>query len=55
MSDLYLQIQNMLMEGNDALTISKFLQIPITWIYETSDDTDIDINEDYNPFNTINS
>jgi len=51
MADLDLAIKELLTAGNDPVIVAQFLEIPITWIYETSDNVD----EDFNPFNTINS
>ena len=51
MADLDLAIKELLTAGNDPVIVARFLEIPITWVYETSDSVD----EDFNPFNTINS
>ena len=57
MSDLSIEIGNMLESGYLPVTIAKILEIPITWVYETAD-TEIvgeDITEELSPFQTVNS
>lgn len=51
MSDLYVEINDMLEAGYLPVTIARNLEIPITWVYETAD-TD---SEELSPFETINS
>jgi hypothetical protein len=56
MADLDLDIRDMLERGSDSATIARILEIPITWIYETSDSMDDESNtEVFSPFVTINS
>jgi hypothetical protein len=56
MAELDLDIQDMLVAGSDPYTIAKILEIPITWVYETSERMDDESNtEVYSPFVTINS
>ena len=51
MSDLTLEISDMLEAGYLPVTIARDLEIPVTWVYETAD-TD---SEELSPFETINS
>ena len=51
MSDLTLEISDMLEAGYLPVTIARNLEIPVTWVYETAD-TD---SEELSPFETINS
>jgi hypothetical protein len=56
MADLDLDIRDMLERGSDPATIARILEIPITWIYETSESIDDESNtEVFSPFVTINS
>ena len=56
MAELDIDIQDMLVSGSDPYTIAKILEIPITWVYETSERMDDESNtEVYSPFITINS
>ena len=56
MADLSLEIQDMLERGSDPVTIAKILEIPITWVYETSENMNVESStEVFNPFLTINS
>ena len=57
MSNLSIEISDMLESGHSPVTIARILEIPITWVYETAD-TEIvgkDITEELSPFQTINS
>ena len=54
MSDLSLDISNMLEAGYLPVTIARNLEIPITWVYETAHTVDAD-SEELSPFETINS
>jgi len=51
MSDLTLEISDMLEAGYLPVTIARNLDIPVSWVYET---TDAD-SEELSPFETINS
>ena len=51
MSDLTLEISDMLEAGYLPVTIARDLDIPVSWVYETAD-TD---SEELSPFETINS
>ena len=56
MADLSLEIQDMLERGSDPVTIAKILEIPITWVYETSEYMDVESStEVFSPFSTMNS
>ncbi len=57
MSNLSIEIGDMLESGYLPVTIARILEIPITWVYETAD-TEIageDITDELSPFETINS
>jgi hypothetical protein len=49
MSDLSLEIQDMLEEGYLPVTIARQLEIPVTWVHEEVE------QEELSPFETINS
>jgi len=49
MSDLSLEIQDMLEEGYLPVTIARQLDVPITWVFEEVE------QEELSPFETINS
>ena len=49
MSDLSLDIQDMLDEDVAPRDIARILEIPVSWVYAELDD------EDFSPFETINS
>jgi len=58
MSDLTVEISDMLEAGYLPVTIARNLEIPVTWVYETADtDTDMgeDITDELSPFQTVNS
>ena len=50
MSDLGLDISDMLEDGYLPVTIARLLEVPIDWVYEVADP-----EEDSSPFATINS
>lgn len=50
MSDLALEISDMLEAGYLPVTVAKMLDVPINWVYETADAT-----EEFSPFETVNS
>ena len=50
MSDLSLEISDMLEAGYLPVTIARNLEIPVSWVYETDDTTD-----ELSPFQTVNS
>ena len=49
MSDISIDIKNMLEDGCLPVTIARELDIPITWIFEDTE------QEELSPFTTINS
>jgi hypothetical protein len=51
MSDLEIDILEMLGDGTHPSTISAVLQVPISWVYELADS----MYEVYSPFITVNS
>jgi len=57
MSDLTLEISDMLEAGYLPVTVARILEIPITWVYETADTETVgeDITEELSPFQTVNS
>jgi hypothetical protein len=55
MSELSIDIHNMLTEGFSPNTVARILEIPVSWVYETmSQECDTD-DELYSPFDTCNS
>jgi hypothetical protein len=53
MSDLQIDIMEMLEQGTHPATISAVLEVPVTWVYEVSDS--LKEKEVYSPYRTINS
>jgi hypothetical protein len=54
-SELSIDIHNMLTEGFSPNTIARILEIPVSWVYETmTQECDVD-DELYSPFETSNS
>ena len=53
MSDLQIDIVEMLGQGTHPATISAVLEVPVTWVYEVSDS--LKSKEDFSPFRTVNS
>ncbi len=49
MSELSLEIQDLLEEGYLPVTIARQLEVPITWVFEEIK------QEEYSPFETVNS
>jgi len=49
MSDLSIEIKGMLEDGYLPVTIARELDIPITWIFEETE------QEELSPFTTVNS
>ena len=54
MSNLTIDIDNMLEDGYLPVTVARLLEIPITWVYETTNEP-ANGQEDLSPFETINS
>ena len=52
MSNLAIDIGNMLEEGYLPVTVARLLDVPINWVYEVADPED---QEETSPFATINS
>jgi len=58
MSNLAVEIDGMLVEGYLPVTIARLLDVPINWVYEVADPSEIHANqsnEDCSPFATVNS
>ena len=53
MSDLQIDIVEMLEKGTHPATISAVLEVPVTWVYEVSDS--LKGTEVFSPFRTVNS
>ena len=53
MSDLQIDIVEMLGQGTHPATISAVLEVPVTWVYEVSDS--LQDREVFSPFKTVNS
>jgi len=53
MADLSLEIQLMLEDGVHPTSISKRLDIPLSWVYDTLEQ--MEPSEELSPFTTINS
>jgi hypothetical protein len=54
MSELSLDIELMLEQGDSPFKISQYLSVPITFVYEMAA-TPSEIEDEYSPFDTINS
>jgi len=50
MSDLTVEISDMLEAGYLPVTVARLLEIPVNWVYETADP-----EEELSPFQTVNS
>ena len=56
MSELVIDIEEMLDEGYRPLTISALLNVPVTWVYDVAEIQHTEGNtEVYSPYNTVNS
>jgi hypothetical protein len=53
MSDLEIDIVEMLGQGTHPATISAVLEVPVTWVYEVSDS--LQDREVFSPYKTVNS
>jgi len=49
MSELSLEIQDLLEQGHSPFTIARQLEIPVTWVFDEHK------QEELSPFETINS
>jgi hypothetical protein len=54
MSDLSIEIEDLLVQGVHPTKIAKLLQVPLTWVYDTLESMESD-SEDFDPYNTVNS
>ena len=52
MAELDIEIRNLLLVGTNPVTIARTLDIPVSWVYEF---VVYDLEEDYTPYNTVNS
>jgi hypothetical protein len=50
MSDLTVEISDMLEAGYLPVTVARLLEIPVNWVYKTADP-----EEELSPFQTVNS
>jgi len=55
MSNLSLEISDMLEEGYLPVTIARMLEMPVNWVYETAEAEAQDPVEELSPFQTVNS
>jgi hypothetical protein len=55
MSNLALEIEDMLEEGYLPVTVARILEVPINWVYEVADPVEGKDIEETSPFATINS
>jgi hypothetical protein len=55
-SELSIDIQEMLEEGYRPVTIATMLNVPVTWVYDVVEMQQEEGNtEVFNPYNTVNS
>ena len=55
-SELSIDIQEMLEEGYRPVTIATMLNVPVTWVYDVVEMQQEESNtEVFNPYNTVNS
>lgn len=54
MKNISIEIQERLDDGIDPEVIAKVMEIPIRWVHAEMEAMD-NHNEDYDPYNTINS
>jgi hypothetical protein len=55
MSNLSLEISDMLEAGYSPVTIAQMLEVPINWVYETAEADAQDPADELSPFQTVNS
>jgi hypothetical protein len=55
MSELSIDIELMLEQGYNPVRIAEYLEVPITWVYESGENIEEDTTEVFSPFVTINS
>jgi len=54
MSNLSLEISDMLEAGYLPVTVARMLEVPINWVYETAEAEET-YEEELSPFQTVNS
>ncbi len=54
MSDISIEIQDRLADGEDPKIIAKVMEIPIVWVYAEIESLEYS-EDDYDPYNTVNS
>lgn len=54
MSDIFIEIQGLLVQGIDPSRVAKMLQVPTRWVFHTLETMKADYHE-FDPYNTINS
>lgn len=54
MSDISIEIQDRLADGEDPEIIARVMEIPIRWVYSEAETLEYAEN-DYDPYNTVNS
>ena len=54
MSNLSIEINDLLDAGYLPVTVARILEVPITWVYETAD-PEVESTEELSPFETVNS
>lgn len=54
MSNLSIEINDLLDAGYLPVTVARILEVPITWVYETAD-PEAEFDEELSPFETVNS
>lgn len=55
MSELDIEIRELLEDDINPVTIARRLGIPLTWVYDTLESMEPDEDEPFNPNNTVNS
>jgi hypothetical protein len=55
MSNLSLEISDMLEAGYLPVTVARLLDVPINWVYETAEADAQDPVDELSPFQTVNS
>lgn len=54
-AELYTEIEEMLEKGTHPATISAVLDIPVFFVYDVLETIEKDTDENFDPFNTVNS
>lgn len=54
-SELYIEVEEMLQKGTHPATISAVLDIPVFFVYDVLEALDENSSDDFDPFNTVNS